>query len=290
MKRKLLLLLSMFAIVAIAFTSCQKDNLVVDQKDAVVASTPSEAGIVPVTVATGPGGNVECDNETYDETSGRINYEDGVFDGDFPAGFSVTVIDGKYVTWSYTPTDGMCLDGVTVIVKGGPAANVYTYEAGINGDSGLASPVNASNDPAGLSNLTFCYNLVPCEECWDWVEETAWAGFAGPGSAWWYIIDTTLDGPYQIYAGQKLVEGATVTIEAGILTIDLGDNLMLQEVTQAVKIQGYNTIPNRRPAAGGFTTYKGDFPADGVNVAGFRYVAVHLDAKVKVLVDCPEGE
>lgn len=283
----------MFALVAIAFTSCQKDNLVVDKKDAVATTTASEAGIVPVTVATGNGGNVECDNDTYDETSGRINYADGAFDGDFPAGFSVTT-DGTSVTWSYTPVDGKCLDGVTVIVKGGNAANVYTYEAGINGDSGLVSPDNASGGPAGLSNLTFCFNLVDCEEeeCFEYHEETAWAGIAGNGPSWWFYIDTTEEGPYQIYAGQELVEGAFVNIVDGMLTIDFGDYLTLQEVSEPIKIQGYNTtIPTRRPNAGRFTTFKGEeLPEGGIDVSGYAYVAVHLDVLVKVLVDCPEGE
>jgi len=283
----------MFAIVAIAFTSCQKDNLVIDQKDEVAVTSTSAAGVVPVLHTGGSGGNVACgDLEIeYEFSSDRINYEGGEFDADFPAGFTVTT-DGTSVTWSYTPVDGMCLDGVTVIVKGGNAANVYTYEAGINGDSGLVSPDNASNGPAGLSNLTFCYNLVECEEeeCYEYHEETAWAGIAGDGAAWWfYIVIDEEGGEYPIYAGQELVIGAYVIIDAdGILTIELGDNLMLQEVNEAVKIQGYSTIPTRRPNAGRFTTYKGDLPVYGdVDVSDYNYVAIHLDALVKVLVDCP---
>lgn len=297
MKRKLFVLFSMFAIVAIAFTSCQKDNLVVDQKDA-IATSVSEAGITPVLYTEGNGGNVECSelDVDYEFSSGRINYDEDedIFDADFPAGFTITT-DGTSVTWSYTPVDGMCLAGVSVIVKGGPAANVYTYEAGINGDSGLVSPDNESGGPAGLSNLTFCYNLVECEEeeCYEYHEETAWAGIAGDGAAWWFYIEINENGgSYPIYAGQELVEDAYVIIDAdGILTIDLGDNLMLQDVNEAVKIQGYNTIPTRRPNAGRFTTYKGDLPVNGdVDVSDFIYVAIHLDALVKVLVDCPEGE
>lgn len=43
------------------------------------------------------------------------------------------------------------------IVKGSNDANVYYYPApGSAGDSGLASPINASGYPADLSNLTFC--------------------------------------------------------------------------------------------------------------------------------------
>jgi hypothetical protein len=300
MKRKLLLLLSMFAIVAIAFTSCQKDQLI-DQKDEVAAlSTPStpvsDGDVTPFIIEEdGPGGNVTCDmlDGNFALSTGKFNYDaetgeweddDEVIYENFPYEGITVEYDPETKTLSFTANvPGYCVGAV--IVKGGPSANIYFYPEGISSDSGLGAPGNAD-----LSNLTFC--LIECEdeECYEFYDETAWAGIAGPGSAWWFIIDTTLDGPYQIYAGQKLVEGAFVNIESGMLTIDFGDYLTLQDVSEPIKIQGYNTIPNRRPAAGGFTTYKGDFPADGVNVAGFRYVAVHLDAKVKVLVDCPEGE
>jgi len=48
-----------------------------------------------------------------------------------------------------------------VIVKGGNDANVYYYDEGSYGDVDLASPVNASGKPAGLSNLSFCF--VECD-------------------------------------------------------------------------------------------------------------------------------
>jgi hypothetical protein len=43
-----------------------------------------------------------------------------------------------------------------VIVKGGPAANIYAYGKGTSG-SGLHAPVNASGGWAGLSHVDFCY-------------------------------------------------------------------------------------------------------------------------------------
>jgi hypothetical protein len=288
MKRKLFLIFSLIAIVAIAFTSCQKDSEIIDQIDVASVKTTSVGGVVPVLHETGTGGNVECDTDTYEHTSGRINYQDGQFDADFPAGFTVTVTDGIYVAWSYTPVDGMCLDGIVVIVKGGPAANVYTYEAGINEDSGLASPANPGGNIADLSNLTFCYNLVPCEEEECWKGETAWGGdLAGGGPAWWFYYATSGEVEQAIYAGQELVEGAYVKVVDGMMTIVLGENMRLDpEASEPVKVQGYNTIPNRRPASGLFTTYKGtelEF-----EVPHFAFYAIHLDVEVKV--ECPEGE
>ncbi|MPY80950.1 MAG: hypothetical protein GEV04_21440 [Actinophytocola sp.] len=47
---------------------------------------------------------------------------------------------------------------VEVIVKGGPNANVYTYDPGVLSDSGLTAPLNPKNDrPYGLSHLCFFF-------------------------------------------------------------------------------------------------------------------------------------
>lgn len=268
---------------AVAFTSCQKDAVEIDQNEAMVKST-SATGVVPVLRTDGPGGNVECDATNYAHTSGRINFVDGVFDGTFPEGFTVTVTDNKFVSWSYTPVGGMCLDGVVVIVKGGPGSNVYAYPAGVNGDRGLASPVNTGGNIADLSNLTFCFNLKPCEDLVCWKGETAWGGnIAGRGSAWWFYYDTQGPVRQNLYAGQRLVSGAYVEVVNGVMTIVLGSEMRLQSVVEPVKVQGYTTIPSSRPAAGRFTTYKGDqlsFP-----VRPFRFYALHLDVEVKV--PCP---
>jgi hypothetical protein len=128
----------------------------------------SEGGplVEPVLFTGGQGGNVECSDLqiTYEFSSGRVNYNDGSFSGSFPNGFTITVTEGKFVAWSYVdPTGEYCLDGIAVIVKGGPAANVYTYPSGIDGDSGLRSP-DVSGGIADLSNLTLCYNLVKAPE------------------------------------------------------------------------------------------------------------------------------
>jgi len=123
-------------------------------------STPATGGptsrgdVPPYRLANpGPGGNVTCEQIGYAKSSGRINYADSGFAAAFARqGLTVGVISGTYVTWSSPFPVG------AVIVKGGPRANVYEYVPGRVGDSGLASPVNASGNPAGLSNLTMCWN------------------------------------------------------------------------------------------------------------------------------------
>lgn len=142
-----------------------------------MSGTPA---VEPIFWNQGNGGNATCDDaasqfdgvDGFEQSSGRINYVDGVFEGTWPDGLEVQVIDGK-VYWQYTAPEGFCLENMSVIVKGGPAANIYNYESGIYHDGGLVAPVNAGNGkgkkaaaptPAGLSNLTFCFNLTDAPE------------------------------------------------------------------------------------------------------------------------------
>jgi len=76
------------------------------------------------------------------------------------------------------------------------------------------------------------------------------------------------------------VPGASVTYWNNVLTIDLGPFMRLKEGSETVKIQGYNTgqLPNRRPPAGQFTTYKGESLV--VEVGHFDYFVIHLDVEV----------
>ena len=121
--------------------------------------------------------------------------------------------------------------------------------------------------------------------CESWSGETAFAGsIQGAGSAWWYIFETG-DTPmvsvtHPIFAGQRRVPGASVTYLNNVITIDLGPFMRLKEGSESVKIQGYNTgqLPNSRPAAGQFRTYKGEELV--VEVGHFDYFVIHLDVEV----------
>ncbi|MDX9942365.1 MAG: hypothetical protein RBS53_09090 [Bacteroidales bacterium] len=297
-KKRLFSLFGLLTLSAVIITACQKDQATIDKQDnIVVMSTPvSGSGVTPQIIdGENGGGNRTCGEvaeafkTSFDLSVGQYNYEDGVFDNEWPEGLTVTT-DGTYVSFTVDGTiriEGMCYIVGAVIVKGGNDANVYYYADGTLSDTGLSAPVNASGGPAGLSNLSFCLYAVDCpeeEECW--AEETAWAGnVAGGGPAWWYYIDTQAEGTYPLYAGQQLIEGASVTIAEGLLTINLGENLALLDVSEPVKIQAYTTIPTRRPAAGLFKTYKGS-ATENISVGNFPYYAVHLDALVKV--ECPE--
>lgn len=246
----------------------------------------STTGVIPTLVqGANNGGNVTCDEAA--SASGLTGYAYSTGKQDYPFssnsfnnGVSVTT-DGTNVSWSITPPNGYCVSNVAVIVKGGPNANVYYYNDGQSSDSGLTSPVNASGNPAGLSNLTICYNLVECSNECDWQEETAFGGgIAGAGSAWWFALDASTSGTYPIYAGQEAVPGASVVYDATTdqITIVLGNEMQLQDVNEPVKVEGYDQLPSSRPAAGLFELYKGSNLT--VQGNGSAYYVVHLDVEV----------
>jgi hypothetical protein len=274
---------TIIAAVALLFTSCENEETSMRN----IESAISSGGVTPTLInGFNNGGNVTCQEAAtnaglsgYEFSTGRIDYNNGTFSSNFGI-FTVTT-DGVNVSWTVNPPAGFCVSNVAVIVKGGRGANVYYYNNGETSDSGLVSPVNASGSPAGLSNLTICYNLTPCAVVCNWQEETAFGGaIRGEGNAWWYAIDASTSGTYPIYAGQNAVAGASVNYNAttDVITINLGNNMQLQNVSESVKAQGYNVLPSTRPAAGLFTLYKGT----GLTIQGngSNYYVVHLDVEV----------
>ena len=166
-------------IMGAALVSCEKDQgdttlLKKSNAPELPVSLTSTSGVVPQIIAgTNNGGNITCaDVETAFDLPedfffcwDKIDYSGSEFMGDFPDGLTVTVTDGKFVSFKMDDCiqfgDKFYKVGA-VIVKGSNQANVYYYKGGIMEDSGLASPVNASGKPAGLSNLSFCF--VECEK------------------------------------------------------------------------------------------------------------------------------
>jgi hypothetical protein len=123
--------------------------------------------------------------------------------------------------------------------------------------------------------------LVQCSANEDCQEETAFGGgIAGAGNAWWFALDASTSGSYPIYAGQQAVPGASVDYNATTdqITINLGSQMQLQNVSEPVKVEGYNILPSSRPAAGLFELYKGSNLT--VQGNGSNYYVVHLDVEV----------
>lgn len=252
----------------------------------------------------GSGGNVSCADIGLGDalSSGRVNYDDetGTFDAEWPQGFTVEVIDDYIVNWTFTPfedEDGVlqCIGNLSVIVKGGNApANVYDYESGATGGTGLIPPNNAGGQQAGLSNLTFCYTLEPCDEpCEEnWEGETAWAAghrYVARGN--WATFTPYAEGSVDLLAGQTLKAGkvyfSSVVDGKVTITIKLNEGWRFQDgAKEAVKIQGYDYAPSGNPAPGRFTTYKGNKLE--ITVDAFDFYGIHLDVEELRGEICPE--
>ena len=82
-----------------------------------------------------------------------------VADGTFSDGTLTVTIDvrdtaqGQVFDW----TSNIGVD--VVIVKGGNASNVYTYDPEATADTGLHAPENRSGSFAGVSHISFCYDV-----------------------------------------------------------------------------------------------------------------------------------
>ncbi len=108
----------------------------------------------------GTGGNVTCEqmgfqNDSSPGQTGGMNWGDPNFFSHFSnLGITVDVTDGTYVGWqsSTWPIDAVVLHGGSV------GSNVYLYNSSFGPDTGLAPPLNSNSQPAGLSNLRFCWN------------------------------------------------------------------------------------------------------------------------------------
>jgi hypothetical protein len=69
---------------------------------------------------------------------------------------TISNFDGQNASFDWSSNIGVD----QVIVKGGPVANVYTYNPESKGDAGLHTPNNPNNDQNyGLSHVSFCYDV-----------------------------------------------------------------------------------------------------------------------------------
>jgi hypothetical protein len=201
------------AILATHMISCDKVNDEIDgvsTKSAYVLnpnSSPVSAALVtPVILGVDKpkGGNVTCQDvqeafkTSFDKCGDRINYGDFDGDGDFEFyrdfdGVDVEITGGKFIEFTVKNDPGSCLKVGAVIVKGSNSANVYYYPDGILHDSGLASPINSSGTPAGLSNLTFCLFESEPELPEVVIAVKAWYGIITDGT-WSYSAYTLSTG------------------------------------------------------------------------------------------------
>ena len=228
-----------------------------------VAGAPSapvsDGGVRPYIVANpGPGGNVTCAQLGYTESSGRMNFGGGAFAPPPPAGITVDVTQGTFVEWSAT------FEIDAVIVKGSNQANVYEYEPPSMGDSGLAAPPNSSGQPAGLSNLTFCWNAgdepeggLSGAKYYDANANGRWDA-GEPGIQGWPILWSGAAG------------GSVLTDADGLFDVTLAPGTYNFAEAPAVGawIQTGNTVDQTADAGGNASTLLADKTYDVTNVDG----------------------
>lgn len=288
-----------------------------------VASQPvSSGGVTPwIIPGANPGGNRTCAEVGF-ALFGNASYytcwsAKRDFPGEFALGFDdisgnalcernvieVTVDDEKWVSFTAGP------DGVgAAIIKGSSNANVYLYQPQSGGDSGLASPLNASGMPAGLSNIGgFCWNPIQTDtglpECFE--GETAWANgsrYVRRGNWATYTRYQGAEKVVTLFAGKTLDAGDVLFSApvAGVVTItialDSGWRFALKPVGEEdgmpifdnnVKVQDYATAPSGNPAPGLFLWKifaEGDLAQ--IEVPQANFYGVHAD--VERSVECPE--
>jgi len=119
---------------------------------AIVALPATATHVTPETVA----GNPTCSDLVPGTTELKV---EPVADGTFSDGtLTVTIdvrstADGQVFDW----TSNIGVDAV--FAKGGPNGNLYLYDPEATVDTGLHAPANRSGAWAGLSHISFCYDV-----------------------------------------------------------------------------------------------------------------------------------
>jgi hypothetical protein len=140
--------------------------------------------------------------------------------------------------------------------------------------------------------MKFDYCVQACEEpeedtenCFSY--DTAWAdgsSYVSQGS--WATFSTFApNSVVTLYAGQTKVAGtvslSSVDVNGNVtITVTFASDWSQQEVSESVKIQGYDSAPSGNPAIGNFTTYKGNDLT--VTVPYYPFYGIHLDVRKSV--------
>jgi len=138
------------------------------------------------------------------------------------------------------------------------------------------------NDPNYSFTRTCVVDLPKCYQT-----ESAWAAgsrYVTRGN--WATYTPYSVGSVNIFAGQNKWAGVATFSEVTngnvTITITLNEGWSLQEVTNAVKVQGYTTPPTGNPSPGRFATKSSSL---NVTVPFANYYGIHLD--VRQVVECP---
>ena len=201
---------------------------------------PSGNGIEPVFVPDNP----TCGCLGYGDYEKKIEpVVSGTYNIDSTNTITI-VVSGSYFDWTST----IGID--SVVVKGGPNANLYVYDPEALSDTNLHAPINPSNgQPYGLSHVSFCYDynlevsktaetFFTREHLWDinkLVNPETWNLFEGDSGTSQYTVTVTktgytdsdwrVEGTITIYnpaPGPALITGVSDVVSGvGAATVNL---------------------------------------------------------------------
>jgi uncharacterized repeat protein (TIGR01451 family) len=102
----------------------------------------------------------------------RVDASELTEGGEYPSGNPLVKItgldkDGGTLSWALLPDTLHLYDVAAVVMKGGPDAMIYYYDAGQGGnddsDTGITTPINTNGEggprPYGISHVDFCFDL-----------------------------------------------------------------------------------------------------------------------------------
>jgi len=169
-------------------------------------------------------------------------------------------------------------------------SDIYVIEFSLDKPSkGGSFVIKSTNDCFGANdpNYAFTHDCTPPPACYE--EESAWsAGTRYVTRGNWATYSAYMAGSVNVYAGKNKFAGTVTMSEVSsdgkvTITIALNEGWSLQEVSNPVKIQGYNTsVPSGNPSPGRFAS-KGSSLT--VTLAKADYYGIHLD--VREAVACP---
>lgn len=216
-------------------------------------------------------------------TAGNGNPQIGLFP--FTTDHNPTVTSYTYTIPLADLEDCYCVAAHTALVQYDSDGNVISSETGwADGDQ-----INGGN--GGSWAMSFEYCTQECDEsnnqtCYQ--EETAWVDgddYTNQGSWATYTSYNGTAMSETIFAGQTLNAG-TASFSAPdsngdvTITITLNSGWSLQNVTEPVKIQGYENAPSGNPSPGTFTTYTGSDLT--ITVPAYDFYGIHLDVQKEI--------
>jgi len=278
--------------VALLFGFAACDSMTETATDGPSASSHTGPLVTPTLQSKPDQGIVTCADVGLGAAQGYLevkwDFENGVFvdeNGD-PINSNLFSLTSNGTTLAFQGT-GVLVYGA--LIKGGPNSNFYNYTGlgGTDHDSGLTAPNRTASRTYGISNVTFCYKIV--EEC-TWKNETAWsAGSRYVTQGNWATFTSYMgeEKTVDLIAGQFHKIGEVTFAPEGDnvrITILLNEDGRFQDVSENVKIQGYDEAPSRNPAPGQFTTHKGDAsgPSYSVVVPSSDFYGVHVDGQRQI--------